>query len=84
MVTGYLNVRDGLARAINENSFTYVGEGLIEVENFISGYLLDNGYNLKSFIMQEIPGARRHLRIWFTDIEIDRGYYIEYTVFGGY
>lgn len=77
---GIEELKDELPRAMNEQEFTFVGDGLIVVEEFIRNFLLTNGYELVTFIMEEITGARRSLRIWINSLQYSVGTYIELTI----
>ncbi len=75
---GIDELKSELPRAMNEQDFTFIGDGLVIVEEFIRNFLLANGYELVTLIMQEITGSRRTLRIWISSNSV--GTYIELTV----
>ena len=80
MAMGFENIKLELIRSMNEQDFDYV-EGLVEVETYISEYLLIYGHELTSFISEELDGSRQHLRIWCQDVVYQRSYYMEFTVY---
>lgn len=81
MVADFAKLKENMVRDMNEQNFTFVGDGLIEVENFVRDYLLSGGYILTVFVMEEIKGVRRHLKISCKNSETNGGAYMELTVF---
>ena len=80
MATGYYIVRDTLAREMNEQTFSYIDPGLETTKAFVSDFLKAHGYIMTVFKMEELTGMRRHLHIWFKDVEYLRGYFIDFTI----
>jgi hypothetical protein len=77
---GLHELQEGLARSMNDQNFTFVDEGLVEVETFISDYLNVYGYRIHTFKMEEIRGVRRCLKITCLNPLGASGYF-EFTVF---
>jgi hypothetical protein len=71
-----------IIRSMNENSFVYIGEGLIEVESFIISFLSERGFKFENLKVEENPGNRRHLRLYCKDIQYFRGYFMDITICG--
>lgn len=75
--------RLGLENGLSENNFTYYGDGLIEVKSFTEAYLATGNYKLTVFKVEELNGIRRHLMIWFSDIET-RTYYFDLVIYDSF
>jgi hypothetical protein len=71
-----------LVRSMNEQDFIYIGEGVREVEAYVSNYMSERGFKMDVFKVEEITGVRRHLKIWCRDLQFLRGYYMDITVQG--
>lgn len=69
-----------LVRSMNEQEFTYIGDGIIEVEEYISNYMTERGFKMDVFKVEEITGVRRHLKIWCRELQYLKGYYMDITV----
>jgi hypothetical protein len=69
-----------LIRAMNEQSFIYIGEGLTEVTSFINNFMDVRGFKFDTLHVEEIPQSRRRLRIYCRDKEFLRGSNIWITI----
>jgi hypothetical protein len=81
MAADFIKLKEDMIRAMNDQNFTFVGEGLVEVENFIRDYLLSGGWIMSGFIMEEDKGVRRHLRIYCKNPLTEGATYMDLTVF---
>lgn len=77
---GQSQIQGELCDGLSSRNFTYYGDGLVEVENFTKEYLAENECSLTTFKMEEFPGRRRWLRIYYSD-KNGSPCYIEYGVF---